>query len=76
MEEENIFGEGIIANFTYISIFFIENEIIKETLHNCSYPRVIDPSQTGLRFVQDKESSEVGGVRSDNDHRKAGPDHS
>ena len=40
-----------------------------------TYPRIINTSEAGLWFVQDKEGGQVGGVRCYNDHSKAGPHH-
>ena len=40
-----------------------------------THPRIIDTGKAGLRFIQDQERGEVGGVRGDDNHGEAGPHH-
>ena len=40
-----------------------------------TYPRIVDAGDRGLRLIQDKEGSQVGSVRGDNNHSETSPYH-
>ena len=52
-----------------INSSFISNQTLSTD------PRIVDPCETGLWFVEDEEGGEVGGVRGDDDHGEPCPHH-
>ena len=64
-----------LGRSVYVTCTFVNKNNLNVVRHIFPYPRVVDPRETCLRLVQDKEGGQVGGVGGHDDHGEAGPDH-